>query len=461
MDYALAKEMMAEGRLPNLAKLAASGTFGPLGTSMPPQSPVAWSNFITGMDAGGHGIFDFVHRDPKTMIPYLSTSKAEASKRKLTLGKYQVPLGADKVELLRHGTPFWEALEARGIPTTIVRIPANFPPSGTASRELSGMGTPDILGGYGTFSYYTSDPYTWAGKEVGGGRIYTVSVMDGVVQGTLQGPSNPFLVDGSKIAADFTVYVDPDEPVAKIVVGAEERVVKVGEWTGWVPISLPLVPTQSVPVMARFYLKEVRPGFGLYVTPLNLDPMSPAMPISTPASYAAELATATGRFYTQGMPEDTKAFQEGVFTQAEFETQAHLAGGEVERQYAQVLDRFEGGLLFYYFGNADQVSHMMWTRSSTPSWAGPCPGSARRPCSWSCPTTASRAGDGPFTSTPGSSRKATSPSSIRSSPRIPGSTPTWIGRGRAPTPSVSTGSTSTWPAGKDRASCRRPSARRW
>ena len=360
MDYELTKQMMAEGRLPNLSKLAALGAFQPLGTAMPPQSPVAWSNFITGLDAGGHGIFDFVHRDPKTMIPYLSTSRAEASERKLKLGKYQIPLGADKVELLRRGQPFWEVLEKRGIRTTILRMPANFPPSGTATEELSGMGTPDILGTYGTFSYYTSDPYTWAGKDVSGGKVYDVGFVESVAEGTLYGPSNPFLVEGPKIQAPFTVYIDPDEPVAKLVVGKEERVLKVGEWSDWVPISLDLVPTQTVPVMARFYLKEVRPVFGLYVTPLNLDPLDPAMPISTPASFASDLASATGRFYTQGMPEDTKAFKEGVFNAAEFETQAHMAGEEVERQYAPVLDRFKEGLLFYYFGNGDLVSHMLW-----------------------------------------------------------------------------------------------------
>ena len=360
MDYELTKQMMAEGRLPHLSKLAARGAFQPLGTSMPAQSPVAWSNFITGLDAGGHGIYDFIHRDPKTMIPYLSTSRAEASDRKLKLGKYQIPLGADKVELLRHGQPFWEALEKRGIRTTILRMPANFPPSGTASEELSGMGTPDILGTYGTFAYYTSDPYTWASKDVSGGKVYDVGFVEDVAEGKLYGPSNPFLVDGPKIETPFTVYIDADEPVAKLVVGKEERVLKVGEWTDWVPITMDLVATQSVPVMARFYLKEVRPVFGLYVTPLNLDPMSPAMPISTPASYAKQLASATGRFYTQGMPEDTKAFKEGVFTPEEFERQAHLAGEEVERQYAYVLDRFRDGLLFYYFGNGDQVSHMTW-----------------------------------------------------------------------------------------------------
>jgi predicted AlkP superfamily phosphohydrolase/phosphomutase len=360
MDYELTKQMMAEGRLPNLAKLASQGGLQPLGTSMPPQSPVAWSNFITGLDAGGHGIFDFVHRDPNTMIPYLSTSRAEPSDKKLKLGKYQIPLAADKVELLRHGQPFWEALGKRGIRTTVVRIPANFPPSGTATRELSGMGTPDILGTYGTFSYYTTDPFTWAGKDVSGGKVYNVDIEDGVVRGELYGPTNPYLVAAPKISAPFTVYVDPDAPVAKIVVGSEERVLKVGEWTDWVPVSLALVPTQSVRVIARFYLKAVRPELGLYVTPLNLDPMKPAMPISNPASYAAELAKATGLFYTQGMPEDVKAFKEHVFTAQEFEAQARIAGDEVVRQYGYVLDCFQDGLLFYYFGNADQVSHMMW-----------------------------------------------------------------------------------------------------
>jgi predicted AlkP superfamily phosphohydrolase/phosphomutase len=360
MDYDLTKQMMAEGRLPNLSRLAAMGVFQSLGTAMPAQSPVAWSNFITGLDAGGHGIFDFVHRDPKTMIPYLSTSRAEGSDRKLTLGKYQIPLGSDKVELLRRGQPFWDVLEKRGIRTHIMRMPANFPPSGTATEELSGMGTPDILGTYGTFSYYTSDPYTWAAKDVSGGKVYDVGFVESIAEGTLYGPSNPFLVDAPKIEAPFTVYIDPDQPVAKLVVGHEERVLKVGEWSDWVPVGLDLVPTQTVPVIARFYLKEVRPVFGLYVTPLNLDPLSPAMPISTPESFASELASATGRFYTQGMPEDTKAFKAGVFTADEFERQARLVGEEVERQYTYVLDRFKDGLLFYYFGNGDQVAHMMW-----------------------------------------------------------------------------------------------------
>ena len=62
MDPRLSESMMREGLLPNLAKMRAAGGFSPLGTSIPPQSPVAWANFINGAGPGSHGIFDFLHR---------------------------------------------------------------------------------------------------------------------------------------------------------------------------------------------------------------------------------------------------------------------------------------------------------------------------------------------------------------------------------------------------------------
>ena len=47
-----------------------------LGTSTPPQSPVAWSNFITGRNPGGHGVFDFIHRDAEKYEIAASTVKS-------------------------------------------------------------------------------------------------------------------------------------------------------------------------------------------------------------------------------------------------------------------------------------------------------------------------------------------------------------------------------------------------
>lgn len=360
LDYDLTSRMLQEGRLPGLARLSKMGGFSALGTSIPAQSPVAWSDFITGMDAGGHGIFDFIHREPATMAPYLSTSRTDPPKHVLKLGGWQFPLSGGKVELLRRGRAFWEKLEARGIPTTVLRIPANFPPSGTASRELSGMGTPDILGGYGTFSYYTTDRLAFLGREISGGNVYRVEEEDGVVRARIHGPDHPLKLQPEKLTTDFAVFLDPDRPAVKLVVGDEVRLLQEGEWSDWVPVSFDLVPTQTLPVQARFYLKQVRPHLTLYVSPLNFDPLAPALPISTPDSYAAELARATGRYYTQGMPENTGALAAGVFSPDEFLAQAKIAGQEVLDQFPYVLRRFDRGLLFYYEGNTDLVSHMMW-----------------------------------------------------------------------------------------------------
>jgi predicted AlkP superfamily phosphohydrolase/phosphomutase len=360
MDYDLTSKMMEEGRLPGLSRLAKMGGFSALGTAIPPQSPVAWSDFITGHDAGVHGIFDFIHRDPKTMEPYLSTSRTEPPTHVLRLGGWQFPLSGGKVELLRHGRAFWEILGEHGVPTTVLRIPANFPPSGTADRELSGMGTPDILGGYGTFSYYTTDRLAFLGQQISGGNVYHVEETDGVVHARLVGPDHPLKVKPEKLTADLTVYVDPDRPAVKLEVGDEQRVLQEGEWSDWVPISFDLIPTQHLHVQARFYLKQVRPYLSLYVSPLNIDPFAPALPISSPPSYAATLARATGRFYTQGMPEETAALSAGVFTRSEFMAQAKIAGDEVIDEFPWVLSQFDRGLLFYYEGNTDLVSHMMW-----------------------------------------------------------------------------------------------------
>lgn len=366
MDYTIARNLMAQGRLPNLSRLAKQGTFQPLGTSVPPLSPVAWSNFITGMDPGGHGIFDFIHRDPETRFPYLSTSHATPAGEALKIGKYQFALEGGEMESLRHGQTFWEALEDIGVETTILRIPANFPVSGTASYEVSGMGTPDLMGTYGTFSFYTSELFAFAGDDVSGGEIYEVEYFDDKVSASFYGPDNPVLIEPTPLRRDFTIYVDPVEDVARLVVDEEEVVLKVGEWSDWIPLEFEMVPTQTLAAQVLVYLKSVRPELQLYASPLNFDPYNPAQPMSFPESYAGELADATGRFYTQGMPEDSKALTEGVLTPAEYLSQARITARELEEQYHWVLDQFEDGLLFYYFGNLDQVSHIMF-RASDPS----------------------------------------------------------------------------------------------
>jgi len=359
LDYQLVRTLMASGRMPHFKQLATSGTFSALATSTPPQSPVAWSTFITGLDAGQHGIFDFIHRDPGTMALFLSTTRTETGRR-VRLGRWQVPLAADRVRLLRRGEAFWNALERRGIATTIVRMPANFPPSGQATHEVSGMGTPDLLGTYGTFSFFTSRARSPEEGAVSGGAIVPVDVVDGVVRGSIEGPENPYFVRPQKTRVEFTAYIDSGKRYVKLAVGHEQRLLKIGEWSDWVPVELGLLPLVDLRGECRFYVRQIDPDFEMYASPLNIDPLRPALPISTPTGYASALARATGRYYTQGMPEETKALKAGVLSAREFLEQARIANEENVRQYTYVLDGFHDGLLFYYFGNVDQVSHMMW-----------------------------------------------------------------------------------------------------
>src|ERR1039458_8953652 len=141
LDPDLLTRFMAEGKMPNFARLAAQGSFRRLTTSIPPQSPVAWSNLITGMNAGGHGIFDFIHRDPKNFQLYFSTSKVEGPKHSFQIGRWVIPLGSGSAEQLRHGRAFWEILDENHVPNFVYRIPANFPPIDAKGKTLSGMGT--------------------------------------------------------------------------------------------------------------------------------------------------------------------------------------------------------------------------------------------------------------------------------------------------------------------------------
>ena len=363
LDYALTRQLIDEGRLPNFARLEAMGSFSPLETTIPPQSPVAWSSFVTGMDPGGHGIFDFLHRDPETLLPYQSTAGSSSDGRSLKVGRWQFPLTSGEYTQFRHGTPFWEVLEEHGVRTWIIRMPTNFPVSGTASRELSGMGTTDVNGTEGWYTFYTSELFAFADQTITGGAVVELDVYDNVVEAELLGPDNPLLRAPSKLTAPFTVYLDPETESAKIELGDQEIVLQVGEWSDWLEVDFEMMPTQHLRGICRMYLRALAPEFELYVSPIDHDPVAPAAPISTPPDFAAELALAVDRFYTEGMPEDTKTLTDGVFTPNEFLAQAKIAGDEVIEQYGYVLDRYleqPGGLLFYYFGNVDLIGHVRW-----------------------------------------------------------------------------------------------------
>ena len=380
LDPKLLRSFMDAGDLPNFAKLASRGSFGPLRTTMPPQSPVAWSTFITGRDPGGHGIYDFIHRDPAppgglAILPYLSTSRVEEEEWSIPLGRYTLPIQSGETELLRRGKAFWNVLVEHGVPATIVKIPANFPPEPSEARTLSDMGTPDVRGTYGTFFLYTGDPADGDTRNVSGGVIRRVQPRRGHVRADLPGPPNPFLRDGERATTSLDVFVDAGSDTAKIEVSGREIVLRAGEWSGWVPVSFDLVPgLASVAGIVKLHLAATKPYLRLYVSPVNMDPSDPALPISTPPEYAAELQERVGYYYTQGLPEDTAALSAGALDDDAFLEQEDQIWEERMRLLETELARFRRGLLFVYFGGADQVSHMLWRATEADHPAGASPG---------------------------------------------------------------------------------------
>ncbi len=377
MDPKLCDELMDQGRLPTLAKLREAGGYRPLGTSTPPQSPVAWSSLITGTNPGEHGIFDFIHRDPKTYMPYASTSKTEAGGWPLHLGKYEFQLQGSKVVNLRYGKPFWEYLTEGGIPAQVYRMPANYPPEESSGANfccLSDMGTPDIRGSQGEFSYYTDGAFNFR-KRLGGGKAYQVRFKNHRAQTAFYGPGDALLapkikngraVSNPPVETPLTIYRDPSEPTARLVWDDQEVLLARGEWTDWYPVEFKMGPqvaglaASTAKSICRFYLKQVHPTFELYVTPLNIDPLSPVLPISQPAGFATDVAKVIGRHYTQGLPEETKALTHDILSRDEFLEQTEIVLTERLKMHDYALDHYEGGVLFFYFGGTDQVAHMFW-----------------------------------------------------------------------------------------------------
>lgn len=388
MDPRLAGTMMKEGRLPNLAKISAAGGFSKLGTSCPPQSPVAWSNFINGAGPGSHGIFDFIHRHPDEQCrPFYSAAETTPAVGGLEFGEHKVPLNfwpfdhkAAETVLKRQGVPFWDFLDAAGIPTTFYDLPANYPPSPSSHghhRCISGMGTPDLLGGYGTYQYFSEDGPRKPLDEPGGKRA-KLRFVDETAKCQLVGPENSLLKNSAPVMIEFRVHRDRQANAVMIEIQGQKILLKPGEWSRWLRLDFPIsgpafVPTSHVGGICRFCLLQGNPSFRLYVTPINIDPSAPAIRMSEPPSFVQDAANQLGLFYTTGFQEDHKARSNGIFSDEEFLRQANNVLEERLALLEYAVENYEDGLLFFYFSSSDLQSHIFWWDSDDrhPTRSGP------------------------------------------------------------------------------------------
>jgi len=319
LDPVITEKLMAEGKLPNFARLRDHGSYRRLRTTFPAVSPVAWSTFATGVNPAKHNIFDFLSRDLRTYMPELSSAKVWPATRFLRIGKWSFLLSRAAVEMRRKSEPFWKILGAHAVRSTILRVPVTFPPEAFNGLELSAMCTPDLRGTQGTYSRFTAAEGALAGPE---------------------GTHVPFRVHDASIEIQGETY-----PLA------------IGEFTPWIRLKF-----GRARGIVRFLLTRREPEFDLYATPVQIDPENPALPISHPPFYAIYLAKLLGTYATLGLAEDTWALNEGAIGEDAFLQQAQLIQKEREAMFFSALERTRRGVVACVFDTTDRVQHMFHGR---------------------------------------------------------------------------------------------------
>jgi len=116
--WTVIRPWMADGKMPNLAKLMKAGVSGALESILPPITPPAWTSFMTGKNPGKHGIFHFVETEHGG---YAMNYANATSRRSQTV---------------------WKLLNDAGYSVGTMNIPFTYPPERLNGFQISGMDTP-------------------------------------------------------------------------------------------------------------------------------------------------------------------------------------------------------------------------------------------------------------------------------------------------------------------------------
>jgi hypothetical protein len=219
------------------------------------------------------------------------------------------------------------------------------------------MCVPDLKGSQGTFCFCTTRAQGDEFRE-GGVRIPVESNGAGF-HSYVPGPDSP-LGTGEEMRAHFKIRPEVAKKRARIEVGSENFTLEIGEYSPWVPIKFSAGMGFTARGICRFYLKEISPEVEVYVTPVNIDPGRPDLPISHPVTYSIYLAKLFGPYATLGLAEDTWALNEEVLDDDAFLAQCYSNHEDRERMFFDALEKTPQGLCACVFDTTDRVQHMFW-----------------------------------------------------------------------------------------------------
>jgi predicted AlkP superfamily phosphohydrolase/phosphomutase len=339
MEPSLVERWIASGDLPNFARLRAAGHYSHLGTTVPAESPVAWSSFISGKNPGKTSIFDFLERSPEDYLPRLSITSLKPS-----------PIGKPEVINNRKGGALWDYLSRAGRTVTIIQVPVTFPPEKVRGRMMSGLGVPDLRGSWGTSFYYATDLDGNSSTELGG-RNVKLALEGGRAELSLEGPRD------AKLPMRFEVL---DDARLRITVGGVAREVALEQWSDWFEVAFPIMPLFSAHGIVRFYVRAIRPELRVYQSAINFHPKNPPFAITHPGGWSGELAEEIGLYKTLGWATDTWGLNEGRLDEKAFLEDLHYAFDKRIEITMSALRKMDSDLVISVMNSTDRVQHMFW-----------------------------------------------------------------------------------------------------
>ncbi|MEP6916406.1 MAG: alkaline phosphatase family protein [Acidobacteriota bacterium] len=379
MDPTLVSKWMAEGRLPNLKRLADQGGIYPLGTTHSPESPTAWASFATGVNPGKHNIYDFLVRDTTTYLPDLGMVQRQPAR---FLFNY-IPIARPKLTSIRGATSFWVTAGKAGVRSSVLTVPVTFPPEEVPNGELlAGLPLPDIRGTMGTFYYFATDLSRYEeGNTEFGGILKRLVVEGDVARTELVGPPNPILKqqlqalrsaaspDRAKIAAlqaredirvPLTIRWNRTDRTATVEIEGQSLHLEPGKMSRWVDLDFRVNFLVRVHGMAQMLLMNAGTELQLYVSPVNWKPDNPPVPISSPPSFAADLFQRLGYYRTLGWAEATWPLNEGRMDEQTFMDDLYKAFDDRAQVILSRIDSHDSDLVVGVIESTDRVQHMMW-----------------------------------------------------------------------------------------------------
>jgi predicted AlkP superfamily phosphohydrolase/phosphomutase len=384
MDPDFVQKFMGEGYLPHFKKLADQGTFTPLGTTNPPESPVAWASFQTGANPGTHNIYDFLTRSTETYLPNLGMVVQEPPEFLWKL----IPIKPPKVEPMRKGTPFWLQAGEHGVRSTVLTVPLSYPPDDIpGGYMLAGLPLPDLRGTNGTFFYWATDlsDYEIGDAEMGG-KIGRLEFNGDRAQTMIPGPSSPILKaeqdELRKIPKDQRTieqqarydelseagYKELKMPLdiqkvnggIRITVQDQTFDLKQRQWSDWKKMVFKITPIVPIHGMAQFYAVETDPEVKLYMSPINWDPEDPPLPITKPDGWSKELVKEVGNYRTLGWAEATWPLNEERIDEATFIEDYNAAMNDRIKVMENELKKKNWNLFVSVYETTDRVQHMFY-----------------------------------------------------------------------------------------------------